>query len=344
MADGEVTQGEENQLAAHLREALPMIDRHLAVREFPLDDRTFQAAIEYVQNFVLAISEGKDDGAPPGDIREFVATRWFSAIFHQVDQWYRERYGAAFDQKHDKHITGVVEIADTPFALQVPTMRSRPGKPGETVWISIPDGVRDDEHPIEWVTARPNIEKLDEEDRSPAIAEVMQTADRLRFIRTSLMAVPHGDEKLVGLMAGILPRLEHAAALLIETRAESVQHAYWEMQLACEHVLKALCQQQTGAFRESHDLFTLYDETDPKPAFARDILKRMPPWRETAAMRYGVGDRNGRRSCLNTYRHTLAIVAGSVRAMTKMEIGHAEFEIKRPPWFEIADEVRRSAS
>jgi hypothetical protein len=158
------------------------------------------------------------------------------------------------------------------------------------------------------------------------------------------MAVSHGDNDLVGLMAGILPRLENAASFLIATSRESVQHAYWEMQLACEHALKALSQQQTSTFRETHDLFTLYDATEPKPAFTRDTLKQMPPWRETAEMRYGVGDRDGRRLCIKTYRTVLAIVAGSVRSMKKMGIGHAEFEIQRPPWFEITDEVRQSAS
>ena len=344
MTNGEVMQNEEDGIVAHLRAALPIIDRDLASREFPLVDRTFQAAIEYVQQFVLAVRENGRGEAPPGDTSEFIVTRWFSAIFHQVDQWYHERYGAALDHKAHKYITGVVEIADTPFALRVPTTRARPGKLGETVWIGFPDGVRDDERPIEWVIAGPNIEKLDEEDRARAIAEATQTADRLRYIRTSLMAVSHCDKKLDGLIAGILPRLENAASLLTEMRAGSVQHAYWEMQLACEHALKALHQQQAGAFRETHDLYTLYDATNPKPAFARDVLKRMPPWRETIAMRYGVGDRSGRRLCLKSYRDTLTVVAGSIRSMEKMGIGQAEFELKRPPWFEIADKMRRSAS
>lgn len=344
MAESELKQAQDDELVLLLRDALPVIDRDLAVREFPLHQRTFQAAIEFVQHCVLFVREAGNDEATPGNSQEFIATRWFSVIFYHVDQWYRDRYGAALDQKASNHITGVIEIMNTPFELRVPTMRTRPGEPGKTVWIGIPDGVREDESPIDWVIAGPNVGRFDEEDRARAITEVTQTADRLRYIRTSLMAVTHGDSKLVGLMAGVLPRLEHAASLLIETRRESVQQAYWEMQLACEQALKALSQQQTGAFRETHDLFTLYDATEPKPAFERELLKDMPRWRETAEMRYGVGELDGRHLCIKAYRSVLSIVAGSVRSMKKMGIGHAEFEIQRPPWFEIADEVRQSAS
>ncbi|CAM8621601.1 hypothetical protein [Sphingobium cupriresistens] len=343
MEANQVVQSGEHEIAAQIREVMPYFDRYLALREVPLNHRTFLAAIDYVKEFVIAVREGGGDEQAPGDKRDFVATRWFSTIFHHVDAWYRDRYGAAFDEKPDKHIMGLVEIADTPFALHVPTTRTRPGAAGETVWISMPDGVRDDERPIEWVDRGPNMAMLDEEDRIAAEVEASETAARLRYIRTSLMAVSHGDDKLVGLMGGILPRLENAASLLLSSSNQAVQHAYWEMQLACEHALKALRQQQVGTFREIHDLYLLYDDADPKADFARDLLKKMPAWRETGEMRYGVGDRNGHRLCRATYRDTLVIVTGAIRVMKKMGIGNASFEIRRPPWFQVADEVRRAS-
>lgn len=339
----DVLEGGEDEIAAQLREVLPLIDRYLAVCEVPLSHRTLMAAIDYVREFVTAVSESGGTAKPPGESREFLPTRWFSTIFYHVDAWYRERYGKAFDRKADKSIIGVVEIADTPFALQVPTTRIRPGKPGETIWISMPDGLRENEEPLDWIDHGPNIDMLDQDEREAAKLQAAEVSNGLRYIRTSLMGVAHGDNALVGLMAGIVPRLENAASLLLKDQDQAVQHAYWELQLACEHSLKALLQQQSGNFRETHDLFILYDDAEPKADFARDTLKRMPPWRETAAMRYGVGGRRGRRMCLSTYRDTLVIVAGAIRVMAKMGIGSAQFEIRRPPWFQIADEVRRTA-
>jgi hypothetical protein len=177
LTDREVKYGHEDELAVHLREALPVIDRNLAAREFPLHQRILQAALEFVQHCVLSVQEVGNDEVSPGDTQEFIATRWFSVIYHHVDQWYRDRYGAALDQKVSKHITGVIEIADTPFELRVPTMRTRPGKPGKTVWIGIPDGIREDENAIEWVIAGPNIHRLDEEERVLATTDATQTAN-----------------------------------------------------------------------------------------------------------------------------------------------------------------------
>lgn len=342
MTEENVIESKEDQIAVYIGEALPHIDRDLAAREIALSDRRFRAAVEYVRYCVTAVSEDGKETSHPGESSNFIATSWFAIIFFHVDNWYRDRYGVALDRKPDKHIKGVVEIAGTPFALHIPTIRRRPGKPGETIWIGIPDGVRDDESPIKWIEAGPNVEKLDEDDRGSAIAEASDTAEKLRYIRTSLMAVAHGDEKLVGLMSGILPRLENAASLLLQTKETSVQNAYWEIQLACEHAMKALKQQQSGAFRQTHDLFVLFDDTNPKPAFNREILKRMPQWRDTTSMRYGVGNYSGRRQGHKTYRDGLTVVAGTVRVLHNCGIGRAEFEIRRPPWFKFVDEAQQS--
>ena len=129
-----------------------------------------------------------------------------------------------------------------------------------------------------------------------------------------------------------MPRLERAAQLLLEPKPKTVQQAYWELQLACEHALKALQQQQAGTFKETHNLFFLYDGANPAPAFKRDLLKQMPDWKETVALRYGQGSRESRANCLKCYRAVLAIVAGAVRSMRSFNIGSAEFEVQRPPW------------
>ncbi len=252
---------------------------------------------------------------------DFIATRWFASLYAQVQSWYRDRFGAAFEHEPEARLLGLVSIAGTAFALRIPTVRSRPGRPAETVWIGFPDGVRDDERPIEWIEAPPNLDRLSLKERKAAETETTEVADALRFIRTGLLTVESGDTKLDGLKAGIVPRLEQAARLLLEPKSEAVQHAYWELQLACEHALKVLQQQQAGTFKETHDLFLLYDGAQPPPAFQRNLLMSVPRWKETIDLRYGQGDRDSRTECLMSYRAALTIVAGAVRSMRKWGIG-----------------------
>lgn len=335
-------QSGEEQMAAYMAEVLPSIDKLLVARDIQLPMRPFQATVEFMLGCVISIRDSGDVERAPGAVTDFVVTDGFARLYALVEQWYRDRFGAAMDKTGDKPIFGVVDIAGTAFAISVPTMRIRPGKPGETVHINIPDGVRPDEAPLSWINAGPNFGSFAKPERKQAEEAATTVASALRYVRTSLLATEQTDAKLTGLTSGILPRLEGAAAMLLRSDAAAVQQACWEMQLACEHGLKALAQQQKGTFRQTHDLYRLYDDTDPAAPFKRDLIKSMPPWKETAEMRYGQATFAHRQQGLALYKVTLDIVAGAVRGLTKHEIGDAEFEIGRPPWLAVALERRKA--
>ena len=58
--------------------------------------------------------------------------------------------------------------------------------------------------------------------------------------------------------------------------------------MACECALKALLQKKAGRFRETHDLFVLYDDAVPYGfSLNRDLLKNIPTWRKMMELRYG---------------------------------------------------------
>lgn len=143
---------------------------------------------------------------------------------------------------------------------------------------------------------------LSPQERCDAEAFATEVAKALRFIGNGLMAVSGGDDTLAGFKAGVMLSLESAAKHLLEPNPKSVQSAYWDLHLACESALKALMVQRTGQFKESHDLFFLYDfhEEIPAapPAFNRDLLKRLPRWKETADLRDGQGQREDRADCV----------------------------------------------
>ncbi len=324
-------------LSEAIEQVLPDIDRYFADQDVPVTERPLQAAIVFTTNFVLAVQDQGDPSTPPGAPGDFVVSRWFAMLYADVAAWYEKRFPGVMGQQHDDRISGVVMIAGTAFSIRVPAVRMRPGNSEDTIWISFPDGLRDGEHALDWIETPPDFTTLPPRERSEAEDATTAVAGTLRFIRTGLLAVRDGDAKLDGMKGGIMPRLKRAAELLLDRDSRAVQYAYWELQLACEMALKSLSQQRTGTFRETHDLFLLYDDLGSQPPdFSRDLLKRLPRSGEMSQLRYGQGTRQSRAECVSCYRNALAVVAGSVRSMERLGIGAAEFEIGRLPWMAIS--------
>jgi len=317
-----------------VEQAMPVIDRYLAAQDMPLTERPLPAAIRFVQELVKGVQEPGQDLVTPRETSEFLATKWFADLYSRVDNWYRAAFPGAMDEVPDKRALGVVMIAGTLFAIRVPVVRWRPGN-DNTAWISFPDGIRDNEQAREWIENPPNLSRLWPSEQQAAADLAAEVANALRFIQSNVMGIESKDEVLSGLKAGIRPRLHRAAELARETHPQSIQQAFWELQLACEAALKTLMQQRTGAFEETHDLFRLYDAVlSPPPAFSRDLLKRMPRWQEAVELRYGQGPRKSVSEFMVSYRAALAIVRGTLSSMRKWGLGNAEFQIGRLPWME----------
>ena len=326
-----------------LQQVLPTIDQYLA--DTPVVNRPFPATITFVQDFVVAAGDESTPKAEPGTPEEFVSTKWFAALHARIRAWYHSRYPGLMKQKYDGRILGIVMIAGTVFAIRIPAMISRPGRPGETMWLSIPDGLRDGEKVLNWVENPPNYAMLSRKEYFDAERFATEVANSLRSIRAGIAGVVIGkNDNLNGFVAGIMTRLHQAAELLLDSKPISIQYAYWELQMACEVVLKALQIQLTNDFTETHDLFDLYDKVKnasmgPAPKFKRHLLKRLPRWKEAVDLRYGHGNRDDRTDCAKSYRAALSIVAGAVQSMeTRYRIGSARFEMAKPPWLAYADE------
>ena len=188
-----------------LDQTLPAIDRHLARGDVPLNKRAELAVIEFATHFIQAVQdEPSQEAVAPGQLHDFVRTRCFAKLYEYVHFWYRHQYGAAMERDRDDRLLGAVSITGTIFALRVPAWRSRPGQPGKTVWISFPEGIRENERPVDWIEAPPNLACLSPNELRAAEADAAEVADALRFIHTSLLVVSGSgnDDKLNGLRAG----------------------------------------------------------------------------------------------------------------------------------------------
>ena len=305
------------------------IDVMLSHEGMPLKGRPLSAAIFFVKECILEISgDTKDD---------YAAKPWFAIIYHHIEQWYRDHYGAAFNAETDSTAIGVVLIRDIPIQLQVPLTTSRLEVPGETVWLKFPVEVDADEEPLSWLVAPPTLDRLNDGERAKVIASVADVARGLRSIKLNLMVVEPKDDPVNDLLASVLPELETAAHNIQRNDPKCWGTALWSLQMAVERTLKAFSQQKSGTFRELHNLLELYDDVALHGvAVKRDLLKKLPREKEVMNYRYGLGDLPRLGEVIEAYKAALSVVSGFSRAFERtLNIGGARFLIKKAPWIEL---------
>jgi hypothetical protein len=162
--------------------------------------------------------------------------------------------------------------------------------------------------------------------RAKAVSEL------LRSIEAKLLGTGQCKPVTKGFLEAIRLHLRSAAREVIENwETTGTSKAAWEMQMACECSLKALSNEKEGSFKESHDLFTLYDQVEHHLRLLRRAeLKRLPRWNEMVGLRYGQGESPTLDSCFKMYLATLKIVNESLLPLVTLLVG--KIEIGRPPW------------
>jgi hypothetical protein len=328
-----MTESEQlGSLEEAMAEALGPIDQSLAKSGMVLHLRPMQAATKFVELFVVEVDDGEKK--PPGGLMDFAKTRWFRVIYKNTEQWYRNRFGDAMDAGCTDGRLAMTLILDTPYLLKVPMTTKEPGVPGESFWLCYHDEVQEDENALDWLQQGPIIGSLAASDVKAAHRLATEIATKLRSIHIALLGMNGDEPKCIELRDGILPNLESAARHLAAATPEEIRLAHWDMQMACELALKCLAQQRSGSFKETHDLFYLYDNMPDTPLpFARTDLSKLPNWERMVEYRYGGGRLVSMRQAFRAYRATLNIVAEATRALKRsFQLGKAKFHLKRPPW------------
>lgn len=320
-----------------IRESLEHIDRWLAESGMLVADRPTIAATDFVKYCVQRVSaDGSPEGEEPGSFTDYATSQWFRVIHFHVTEWYRERYGAALERQ-GRALKAASLILNTPFLLCVPPTTTEPGEPGVSFWLCYHDAVRDWEQPLDWMISGPNLKSLPEKEVAKADRLARLIGTQLRAIHIALLSMKGSDDPVVvQLRNGIFPHLERAAESIVTAKLENIKVAHWDMQMACELALKCLAQQRAGEFKETHDLFVLYDgmPSDPLP-FPRRELSKLPNWERIAQLRYGGGPEVPLRDAFRSYKAALTVVQGATGALSKaVQMGSAKFHLKRPPWME----------
>ena len=314
-----------------MEEILPYLDYRLAAVR--VSDRPLLAAAEFVKSFVMEWT--RPDGttaSPPDEFEKIVLLPEFRLIYRTTRAWYDKRYGEAA-KPSKRALIGAVSFFGQPFRVLIPaTVRLGPGDVPGSWWFQWPDRVLDQEDPLTWLDTGPSVDALTDPQKAEALEAITQTATKLRRVNVKIMGVG-AEGPLAGLLASSLDYLEKAATLLLEGDGAATQKSYWEMQMACECALKSALQHAAGSFKESHDLFHLFDLLTPHidPPFDRSLLKELPRWKEMTDLRYAVGERTDRHLAFECYETTLAIVSDTLSSLPGLGIGSAEFLLKAPP-------------
>ncbi|MBB4373492.1 hypothetical protein GGD63_006315 [Bradyrhizobium sp. cir1] len=322
-----------DKLAEYIGNVMPYIDTRLAHSDSPLAQRLLVAATMFVDEFTTAIRVGDKVQEIPSHT-DYVVTPWFAIIYHHVENWYREHYGDALRDNPSGSAHGYVLVRWLPVEMIVPLTRSRVETPGESAWLSFPKEVESDENPLEWLVKSPNIAALDKDDRESLSQDAAEIAAALRSIRVNSMGIEPSDETVHGLMDGIAGEFEAAAQKAIRNEAAGRPAALWSIHLAIERALKAFAQHKTGKFRETHNLFRLFDDVAAHGIAAdRNSLKRFRRESEVIDNRYGLGDAPTVHEVFAAYKTGLTFVSSVVQSFKrKISIGGASFLLRKPPW------------
>jgi hypothetical protein len=313
----------EETIASHMKWIDPLLSEW---RVLPLRTRPWRAARLFVERVVVDVSGGLTE--------DFEEQPWFAIIYHHVEQWYRDHYGAAFEGNPGAVAMGVVLIRDIPVQVHVPLTTVRVETPGETIWVRFPNTVEQDEAPLSWLVESPNLGRLDEPERAKLAAVVSEVATALRVVNIHLMAVEPVDETISGFVGGVMSELRTAAQSIQRDDPKQWGSALWALQMTMERTLKGLSQQQRGRFRESHDLFVLFDDVSFQ--CDRNLLKKLPRSDEIMNLRYGLGDKTNIDEVIDAYMAALSIVSAASRSFKrKLSFGGGGILIRKPPWITL---------
>lgn len=256
---------------------LPAIDGEL--HGTPIPDRCLPAAFMFMESIVLEV-EGDDKA-------DFFSKPWFRPIYQGIVSWYRKHYADAVDRQPDPLI-GACKLLGAVFELHVPRTLSEVETEDETAWLIFPEGLGEREFASDWILRPPNLTLLDAEHRNALLQDLEKVGCQLRSIFVNLME-RDADEVTRELIRMVLPHLCGAATHLVEHPTRNLGLACWDAHQAVEKMLKALCRQQFGNHRHTHDVRRLRDDLVlGGPALVEDaLLCRIPDDKRIVAIRAG---------------------------------------------------------
>ena len=310
-------------------EAVSVIDTWLIRENVKLNLRPFEAAVLFVEHFIVGISGASKEN--------YEQQKWFAILYRHVKDWYVQNYGSQIEDPASHAVYAAVLIRGIPVPFEVPLTRCIVEEEGKTTWLCFLGSVQEDESPVLWLKNPPPLKMLPPKDidRIEVVCKRISTA--LRKIYYYTKGISGVSEELIGFTASILPDLETSANHIIKNNREDFCLAAWSIQMALEKTMKALSLQKKGQYKQSHDLFLLFDFLGSAlDSSKRNNLKKFLREKEVMSARYGTCKSVDQASTFESYLAAIEFIA-YVTEKLERDFTRANLRIllKKPPWLEI---------
>jgi hypothetical protein len=170
-------------------------------------------------------------------------------------------------------------------------------------------------------------------------SSLREVSTLLRRISSRKIGAEISDNTVRNLLAGVVIHLNSASTLIFRDDDEGgFARAQWELQMACESAYKGLLQQKNGIFQETHDLFTIHDQSQiQEESVRRQWIKDLPRWNEAANLRYGLGSHPSTVLIFRWYKLALKIIAGVFDNLDGIDLSDVKILLKIAPWLSSDD-------
>ena len=321
-----------------LAEWLEAFDGLLAQQDVPLHERPLRAAVLVARHAVVqasehGVEETVDDQVGLGDLIE---KRWFGSLVRMCEGWHARIVGPAALRPPESTAVGAVLHRGAVRLIQVPLVLKRSAEVAYQQWIAFPDHVENDEDVLGWVQPALEREKIRPEELAALSVNVRKVAGSLRYLASRARNASKGSEELAGLLAGGVRNLQTFAHFAVVGDRPERQKAWWELQMANECFLKALCLQKgrPGGYRKTHSLQELVrDARRHGLVFEAARLTKWPCPKEIGDFRYATGRRVSSGELLSAYGLTLDVCEAVASSLgVQLDTGKGRILIQALPW------------
>ncbi len=327
----------KNSIQHYLADILPLIDEALSKEGMRVPERPMQAAREFVDGFVLEVSNDTKD--------DYLLKPWFASIYGEFVSWFVKRYGEAKVHPGQASSHGCIKHFGALFGVDIPLTLARP-QPDGTCHFVFPKEVLPGEDPVLWLTSGPPLDGLKPKQLETLRATVSAISAQVRSIHNDLLTADVENELLRETKSSVMRHLSKAAEDMSSGDGEARSLAVWDMQMACEKVMKVRLAQLNIVFRHTHDLRELHGLAPRAADWAavKKLVERFPKDASVIQWRHQEVPAPSIDEVWRLYQVALALCRAYAASLDRrLEMNNAVIHLRRPPWLgEVASKSERA--
>lgn len=261
-------------------EHMPFIDKILRDRNIPIFDRFIRAAYLF---FDIAIIDSNYENK-----KDILRSKAFiEGIIPLVNNWYWNKYGELAKGPNSKIYSGIITPHGHPVLIKIPSTIINVAVPNETVWLTFPDCLTDNESIEDMAQIKINLDSISLEETDRLYAEFNEIVSITRKINLNLGSAGGTYKETADMASGIWGHIEKAITDILSLQESQASIGCWELHLAIEKTLKVYLKQICGSWKYGHDLKKLGNDINKyDKSLDFSLLQLIPSDKDAIKMRY----------------------------------------------------------